>query len=239
VTVSVQVDGSGKSAYCIKIIQDITDRKRLDEELQQAKEAAEAASRAKSEFLPSMSHEIRTRMNGAFGMQREAVVTQKAKEIDLERLRVLVADDNETNRGIPAGMLANWRMKPTVVSGGRAALAEMRRAAGAGDAFPLVLLDAVMPDLDGFAVVQEIRHDTALAGAVILMLSSADRGSELARCRELGIAGYLRNPNKQSDLLNCGPVRPRQPANGAGDRSCALGPAARHTSRSPYPCRGG
>ena len=93
-------------------------------------------------------------------------------------------------------------MRPTAVGSGRAALAELKRAAGAGDPFPLVLLDAVMPDLDGFAVVQEIRHDPALAGAIILMLSSADRGGELARCRELGIAAYLRKPIKQSELLN-------------------------------------
>ena len=78
----------------------------------------------------------------------------------------------------------------------------MKRAAGAGEPFPLVLLDAVMPDLDGFAVAQEIRHDPALAGATIMMLSSADGAGELARCRELGIAVYLRKPVKQSELLD-------------------------------------
>ena len=55
-----------------------------------------------------------------FGVQHETVATQKAKEIDLERLPVLVADDNETNRGILAEMLTNWRMRPTAVGGGRA-----------------------------------------------------------------------------------------------------------------------
>jgi two-component system, sensor histidine kinase and response regulator len=59
-----------------------------------------------------------------------------------------------------------------------------------------------MPDLDGFAVAQQIRHDPALAGATIMMLSSADRPGELTRCRELGIAAYLRKPIKQSELLN-------------------------------------
>ncbi len=137
-----------------------------------------------------------------FGMHSEPPAKQKAERIDLEGLPVLAADDNETNRGILAEMLANWRMRPTAVGGGRAALAEMKRAAAAGDPFPLVLLDAVMPDMDGFAVAQEIKRDPALAGATIMMLTSADRGGELARCRELGIAAYLRKPVKQSELLN-------------------------------------
>ena len=54
-----------------------------------------------------------------------------------------------------------------------------------------MLLDAVMPDLDGLAVAGEIKHDPALAGATVMMLTSADRPGELARCRELGIAAYL------------------------------------------------
>ncbi len=149
-----------------------------------------------------------------FGLQREAVadhdhaymvpdmVPAKAQRIDLEGMPVLVADDNETNRRILAEMLANWRMGPTAVGSGFAALAELKRAAGAGEPFPLVLLDAVMPEMDGFVVAREIRHDPALAGATIMMLSSADGAGEVARCRELGIAVFLRKPVKQSELLN-------------------------------------
>ncbi|HUO08300.1 MAG TPA: PAS domain S-box protein [Phycisphaerae bacterium] len=164
-----------------------------------------------------------------FGLESAPVARPQAQRIDLEGLPVLAADDNETNRGILSEMLSNWRMRPTTVEGGRAALAEMKQAAAAGDPFPLVLLDAVMPDMDGFAVAQEIQNDPALAGAIIMMLTSADRGDELARCRELGIAAYLRKPVKQSELLNAvlaamggltseaeaAPVRPGIPAHAA------------------------
>ena len=137
-----------------------------------------------------------------FGLSREAEVKSKAERIDLEGMPVLLADDNETNRHILSEMLTNWRMGPTAVGTGLAALAELKRAAGAGEPFPLVLLDAVMPDMDGFAVAREIKHDPALAGATIMMLSSGDGAGEPARCRELGIAAFLRKPIKQSELLN-------------------------------------
>ena len=79
-TVSLQFDAAGKPAYCIKIIQDISDRKRLDEELRQAKEMAEAANRAKDEFLANVSHEIRTPMNAILGMTELTLDTPLADE---------------------------------------------------------------------------------------------------------------------------------------------------------------
>ena len=79
-TVSLQFDAAGKPAYCIKIIQDISDRKRLEGELRQAKEAAEAGNRAKDEFLANVSHEIRTPMNAILGMTELALDTPLAEE---------------------------------------------------------------------------------------------------------------------------------------------------------------
>jgi PAS domain S-box-containing protein len=137
-----------------------------------------------------------------FGLSRETLMQPLRKWVDLEGLPVLVVDDNATNRSILQELLAHWTLRPTAVDGGRAAVAEMQRASAAGDPFRLVLLDAMMPEMDGFGVVEQIQQHSPLAGATILMLSSADRAEDVARCRELGVARYLRKPIKQSELLD-------------------------------------
>jgi two-component system, sensor histidine kinase and response regulator len=122
--------------------------------------------------------------------------------VDLKRLPVLIVDDNATNRTMLQEVLANWGMRPSATSNGIAAVAAMKEAVSSGEPFPLVLLDAVMPELDGFAVAEQIKRDPELAGATIMMLSSADRSGDASRCRELGVACYLRKPITQSELLD-------------------------------------
>src|SRR5262249_62246259 len=90
---------------------------------------------------------------------------------NLEGLPVLIVDDNATNRRILQEMLGARRMKPVVTEGGQKALDELQRAADQGEPFALVLLDAVMPEMDGFAVAEQIRSQPGLAGATIMMLS--------------------------------------------------------------------
>ncbi len=68
--------------------------------------------------------------------------------------------------------------------------------------FALVLTDGMMPEMDGFELAEQIRQHSELAGATIMMLSSAGHPSDRARCRELGVSAYLTKPIKQSDLLN-------------------------------------
>jgi two-component system sensor histidine kinase/response regulator len=119
----------------------------------------------------------------------------------LSGLSVLVVDDNATNRRILQEMLLGWRTKPTLTESGLQALALVQQAADRGSPFGLVLLDALMPGLDGFAVAERILQNPPLAGAVVVMLTSAGLRGDAARCRELGISAYLSKPIKRSDLL--------------------------------------
>ena len=120
----------------------------------------------------------------------------------LDGLPVLVVDDNATNRLILRELLTTWRMTPVVTDGGKTALIELERAADDGKPFALVLLDALMPGMDGFAVAEQIRSRPGLASATIMMLSSSHRQGDTARCRELGVPRYLTKPLKQSELLD-------------------------------------
>ena len=119
----------------------------------------------------------------------------------LAGLPVLVVDDNVINRRILQEQLTRWNMNPTEVDSGRAALDALAAAARAGRPFPLVVLDANMPDMDGFAVADEIRRRPELAGTTIVMLTSSGQFGDAARRRDAGISAYLSKPIKGADLL--------------------------------------
>jgi two-component system sensor histidine kinase/response regulator len=116
--------------------------------------------------------------------------------------RVLVVDDNATNRLILAEMVTSWGMKPVVVPGVEEAMDALRHSVRKGEPCQLVLTDCNMPDRDGFDLVETIRHDVELARAAIIMLTSSDRPGDIARCEELGISAHLIKPVKQSELFN-------------------------------------
>jgi PAS domain S-box-containing protein len=120
----------------------------------------------------------------------------------LRDLSVLVVDDNSTNRRVLHGLLTRWGMKPTTVEGGKAALQALEIAKSTGNSFPLVLLDGQMPEMDGFTVAEQIHRNVDLAGATIMMLTSAGHLGDVARCRELGISAYLVKPILPDELQN-------------------------------------
>jgi signal transduction histidine kinase/DNA-binding response OmpR family regulator len=118
----------------------------------------------------------------------------------LRGVKVLVVDDNRTNRRILDGMLRRWEMRPALVEGGEEALAELSSARDAGEPYGLVLTDMHMPKMDGFSLIERIRQRPELSTATIMMLTSAGHRGDADRCRELGVAAYLLKPIRQSEL---------------------------------------
>ena len=118
----------------------------------------------------------------------------------LRGVKVLVVDDNRTNRRILEGMLKRWEMKSRSVEDGEEALAQLSAAREAGEPYGLILTDMHMPKMDGFALVERIRQRPELSTATIMMLTSAGHRGDAARCQELGIAAYLLKPIRQSEL---------------------------------------
>jgi PAS domain S-box-containing protein len=141
--------------------------------------------------------------NVPFGLQRSP--RPRKEPLDLEMLRgisVLIADDNATNRTILRETLSLWHMQAEEADGGTRALDLLRSAKNAGAAYRLVLLDAQMPDVDGFEVAARIQQDPELAKAAVVMLTSAGSRSDAERCMKLGIKAHLTKPIKRTDLLN-------------------------------------
>src|SRR5579864_8519373 len=115
-------------------------------------------------------------------------------------VKVLVVDDNSTNRRILEGMLRRWEMKTVLVESGDEALAQLSAARKAEEPFGLILTDMHMPKMDGFALVERIRQRPELTTATIMMLTSAGHRGDAARCQELGVTAYLLKPIRQSEL---------------------------------------
>ena len=115
-------------------------------------------------------------------------------------LPVLVVDDNAINLRVFAEILTHWGMIPTMVDSGQAAIKAMQSMAETGGSFSLILLDAMMPMMDGFMVAKLIREDSRFKTVTIMMLSSADRPDDFERCRNLGINLYVRKPVKHSEF---------------------------------------
>lgn len=116
--------------------------------------------------------------------------------------RVLIVDDNATNRLILDEMLTNWGIETSCVEGVDEAIDSLRKAREAGTSYDLVLSDVHMPEKDGFALAAEIRKDEKLAGALIMMLTSGDRSEDVEQCRKFGVSAYIRKPIKQSELFD-------------------------------------
>ncbi|QDV17516.1 Signal transduction histidine-protein kinase BarA [Gimesia panareensis] len=129
-------------------------------------------------------------------------VRERSRVSELKDLPVLVVDDNQTNRVILEEMLTNWSMSPTPVDSAQEALEKLSSTRRDDTGYPLVIVDALMPETDGFMLLEQAKDEGLLDTATILMLSSADHQIFGDRCRDLEISAFLEKPISQSDLLD-------------------------------------
>ncbi|MGE3538390.1 MAG: response regulator [Candidatus Tectimicrobiota bacterium] len=130
----------------------------------------------------------------------EDTPTPEATPASWHDLALLVVDDNATNRSILDTQLRQWGLRPTLTASAQEALRTLQRAAAAGAPFPCVVLDAHMPDIDGFALVTALQQQLDLLPAIIMMLTSEGQLRGIARCKELGITAYVTKPLKHAEL---------------------------------------
>ncbi|MBF0509600.1 MAG: response regulator [Deltaproteobacteria bacterium] len=136
-----------------------------------------------------------------FGLPKGTV--SKPAPLEPEKLgdiMVLGVDHNATNRSLLKEMLSSWKMKPTILENGPSALAALERAAAMDNPFQLVLLDAQMPQMDGFELAEKIRKLPGYEEVTMIMLTSADDPDDLKRSMELNLAGCLTKPIRYATL---------------------------------------
>ncbi|MHB1536210.1 MAG: hybrid sensor histidine kinase/response regulator, partial [Acidimicrobiales bacterium] len=131
-----------------------------------------------------------------------ATVVTPAAGAQLEGLRVLVVDDNATNRTILDKSLRSWRMRPTCVEGAPQALAALRQGVGREEPFDVAVLDYHMPDMDGLELARAIKADGNLPVRLALLTSSGLKGDARA-AQQAGIEAFLTKPVHQSSLFDC------------------------------------
>jgi two-component system sensor histidine kinase/response regulator len=120
---------------------------------------------------------------------------------DLEGIRVLVVEDNASNRIILEQALKAWGLDVDVASSTSEALLRLHEAAGQSKPYPLLLDDSRMPGKDGFDLVEEIKRSLPQAPATVMMLTSDDYYSCVRRARQLGVAAHLLKPVRLFELL--------------------------------------
>ncbi|HTV54855.1 MAG TPA: response regulator, partial [Terriglobia bacterium] len=160
------------------------------------------------------------------GVAHNAVSASHTEPVALHGIRVLVVDDNATNRRILAEILGRWGMRVRAAADGSTALMMLEEAEQGGDPAQLIITDAQMPEMDGFALAEQVMRNPKLAGSRVMMLTSNAQRGDAARCRRAGLAAYLTKPVRRAEL--------RQSIFQAlGQFSRASGPAVGGSNESP------
>ena len=144
---------------------------------------------------------------------------------------VLIVDDNATNRRVLADIVSAWGLRASLAADAQDAVLMLQSAARAGSPFPLMLSDAHMPGMDGFALAALVQRDLTLSGLKIILLTSGGQRGDGALCRELSIAGYLTKPIRHRELRDAIARVLCREAN--GQLGCP--PVTRHSLREERP----
>jgi len=121
----------------------------------------------------------------------------------LQGLRILVVDDNITNRAILAEQARSWKMEVQDAADGTQALVRLRAAASRGRRYDLAIVDMQMPGMDGLELGRVIHRDPLLAGTRLIMLTSVGLRGTAEESRRAGFAAFLTKPTGQSQLYDC------------------------------------
>ncbi|MEJ7653121.1 MAG: response regulator, partial [Chloroflexia bacterium] len=170
----------------------------------------------------AISHQLVELMSGTIGVESEPAVgsvfwftvplarraqedqcARAARRDNLRGLRVLVVDDNATNRGILRQQLISWGMRHDDAPGGREALEKLSDAVVFSDPYRLVILDMQMPEMDGLQLATLIENDEALTGLKVVMLTSMGNSTDVEDLVSAGIRASLTKPVRQSYLYDC------------------------------------
>ncbi len=137
-----------------------------------------------------------------FERQKQPVAAPPIKGI-LDAVRVLVLDDNETNRSILLHQTAALGMRPVGATNGTEALKLLRQEATGADPFVLAILDMQMPGTDGLSLSRTIKADPVIAQTRLLLMTSLGPRNDTALLRAAGVGAFLVKPVKQAQLVDC------------------------------------
>jgi len=125
------------------------------------------------------------------------------QQADIRNVRVLVVDDNHTNRLVLSEQLESWNVRHEEAEDAITALDMLRTAWREGDSFRILITDMQMPDMDGEHLGAVVKSDPELRDTLMIMLTSLGRRGDAMRYRKLGFSAYLTKPVKQSQLYDC------------------------------------
>ncbi|MFN7952301.1 MAG: response regulator [bacterium] len=133
---------------------------------------------------------------------RRSASDAMASATALRGRRVLVVDDNATNREILSRQLGGWGIECMAVASGTRALAELRSGMDRGDPFSLAILDLHMPEMNGLTLAATIRRDTGLRSMGLVMLTSVGDLDVASARSEVDVGVWLTKPVRRAELLN-------------------------------------